>query len=302
MNLSDVSDVRFGGVSARFTRDSATQITAFIPENAVSDEITVTTAGGKSATSSTPFVAQPKITSFTTPNGNAPNASVIIKGINLDTVTEVRFGTAVGTINAKTPDQLTVGIPPGALTGKLVVKSPNGDVPSPTDFIARPVINTITERAGAGGTVEINGLNLSEPIDVKFGNVSAEIVGKEPTKITLKVPANAITEKLIVRTNGGEVTSTQTFTFIPPPTITGVAVNNSAVAAAGSGPVGASVVIHGTNLGDTVEVKFGDVVASIGNKTATTITVTVPAGATTGPIKVKTLGGEATSGTFTITQ
>jgi hypothetical protein len=301
-NLSDVSDVRFGGVSASFTRNSATQITASIPENAVSDQITITTSSGRSATSSARFIAQPKITSFTMPNGNSPGASVIINGINLDTATGVHFGTAAGTINTTTPTQLTVGIPQGALTGKLVVKTPNGDAPSPTDFIARPVINTITERAGAGATVEINGLNLGEPIDVKFGNVSAEIVSKEPAKITVKVPANAITGKITVRTNGGEVTSSQTFNFIPPPTITGLAVNNGTAAATGSGPVGASVVITGTNLADTVEVKFGDVVATIGNKTATSISITVPAGATTGPIKVKTLGGEAISGTFTVTQ
>jgi hypothetical protein len=300
-NLGDVSDVRFGGVSARFTGDSATQITAFVPENAVSDQITVTAPGGRSATSSARFAAQPKVTGFTTPNGNGPGASVIINGINLDAVTAVQFGTAAGTINTKTPAQITAGIPSDALTGKLVVKTPNGDAESLTEFIARPVVNTITERAGAGGAIEITGLNLGEPTEVKFVNVSAEIVSKEPTKITVKVPANAIPGKITVKTNGGEVTSAQTFNLIPPPTITGMAVNNGAAAATGSGPVGAAVVIQGTNLADAPEVRFGDVVATIGSKTATTITVTVPVGATTGPIRVKTLGGEATGGTFTIT-
>lgn len=301
-NLNDVNDVKFGGVSASFTHDSSTQITALVPANAVSDVITVTTSGGKSATSSARFLAQPKVTGFTTPNGNAPGASVIINGVNLDAATAVQFGTAAGTINTKNPTQITVGIPNSALTGKLVVKTPNGDTESPAEFVARPVITAITDRAGAGETVEITGLNLSDPGDVKFSNVSAEIVSKESTKITVKVPANAVTGKITVKTNGGEVTSAQTFTLIPPPTITGVAVNGGAAAATGSGPVGATVVIQGTNLADATDVKFGEVSAIIGSKTATTITVTVPAGATTNPIKVKTRGGEVIGGTFTVTQ
>jgi hypothetical protein len=294
MNLDNVTDVRFGSLSARFTRDSASQITAFVPENAITDQIMVTTSGGKSATSSARFSAQPKVTGFSTPNGNAPGASVIINGLNLDAATAVKFGKASGTINTKTPTQITVGIPNGAITGKLVVSTASGDVESSAEFVARPVINSITERAGAGETIEITGLNLAEPSAVVFGsNVLGEIVSKESTKITVKVPSNANTGKITVKTSGGEATSAQTFTIIPPPTITRLS--------ADSGAVGATLVIQGTNLADAVEVKFGDVSAPIQSKTQTTINVTIPAGAKDGPIKVKTPGGEVSSTTFTVT-
>jgi hypothetical protein len=62
-----------------------------------------------------------------------------------------------------------------------------------------------------------------------------------------------------------------------------------------SGAVGSSVTISGTNLADAFEVKFNGVTALIGSKSATSVTTTVPAGATTGKVTVSTGSGTATS-------
>ena len=62
-----------------------------------------------------------------------------------------------------------------------------------------------------------------------------------------------------------------------------------------SAEVGATVTISGTNLDEATEVKFNGTAATIGTKTATSITTTVPAGATDGKVTVKTPAGEATS-------
>jgi len=62
-----------------------------------------------------------------------------------------------------------------------------------------------------------------------------------------------------------------------------------------SAEVGATVTISGTNLDEAIEVKFNGTAATIGAKTATSVTTTVPAGATNGKITVKTPAGEATS-------
>ena len=63
-----------------------------------------------------------------------------------------------------------------------------------------------------------------------------------------------------------------------------------------SGPVGTSVTITGTNFTGATSVTFNGVSATTFNVgSATKITATVPAGATTGPIKVATPVGSATS-------
>ena len=72
--------------------------------------------------------------------------------------------------------------------------------------------------------------------------------------------------------------------------------------APGSGPVSTSVVISGTNFTGATAVRFNGVNATFAVNTATQITATVPAAATTGPISVTTPGGVATSaGSFVVT-
>ena len=78
-----------------------------------------------------------------------------------------------------------------------------------------------------------------------------------------------------------------------PPTITGFDPSN--------GDAGASVTIAGMNFTGTTSVRFNGVVASFAVPDDTSITTTVPSGATTGPISVSTPGGTAVSSSdFTI--
>ena len=67
-----------------------------------------------------------------------------------------------------------------------------------------------------------------------------------------------------------------------------------------SGTVGAHVTISGSNLNDAYAVSFHGVAATF-TDAAGTISATVPAGASTGPISVTTVGGTATSAaSFTV--
>lgn len=70
-----------------------------------------------------------------------------------------------------------------------------------------------------------------------------------------------------------------------------------------SGPVGASIVINGTNLSAVTGVQFNGVAASVWKLvSATQISVTVPLAASTGAVKVSTPTASATSPTaFTVT-
>src|SRR5205814_3703918 len=83
------------------------------------------------------------------------------------------------------------------------------------------------------------------------------------------------------------------FTVINPPTISSFT--------PGSGPVGTSVTISGTNFTGASAVLFNGTSASFTVSSATAITATVPAGATSGPISVTTPGGTASSAaSFTV--
>ena len=68
-----------------------------------------------------------------------------------------------------------------------------------------------------------------------------------------------------------------------------------------SGGVGTSVAIAGTNFGGATAVRFNGISAAYVVNSATQVTATVPAGATTGPIAVTAPGGTATSpSSFTV--
>ena len=72
--------------------------------------------------------------------------------------------------------------------------------------------------------------------------------------------------------------------------------------APGSGPVGTSVTISGSNLSGATSVSFeGAAQTTITGNTSTSLTVTVPAGATTGDVTVTTPSGESNALTFTVT-
>ncbi|MDO7873161.1 T9SS type A sorting domain-containing protein [Hymenobacter sp. ASUV-10] len=70
----------------------------------------------------------------------------------------------------------------------------------------------------------------------------------------------------------------------------------------GSGPIGTSVTLTGTNLAVATSVSFnGTAQTTITNNTATSLTVLVPAGATTGLVTVTTPDGTSNGLTFTVT-
>jgi uncharacterized protein (TIGR03437 family) len=71
-----------------------------------------------------------------------------------------------------------------------------------------------------------------------------------------------------------------------------------------SGPVGASVTITGANFGatqGTSTLMFNGIAASVTSWSATSITATVPSGATTGNVVVRVSGVQSNGLTFTLT-
>ena len=144
----------------------------------------------------------------------------------------------------------------------------------------------------AGTVVTITGTNFTGATAVSFNGVAATFTEGPPGTITTTVPAGATTGPITVTTpGGGPLVTTTRFTVTP-------AITSFAPAI---GSVGTGVTINGTNFTGATTVSFGGRAATFTVSNSGTVTATVPAGATTGPITVTTLDGTATSAaSFTI--
>src|SRR5205823_5162134 len=109
-------------------------------------------------------------------------------------------------------------------------------------------------------------------------------------------PFNVSNGPIIVVTNGGAAASATSFTVSVPaaPTIAGFS--------PATGAAGSTVIITGTNLVGVTSVSFNGVNASsFFADSPTQLEVTVPSGASTGPITLTNGGGTVVSGTnFTV--
>jgi cytochrome c peroxidase len=128
--------------------------------------------------------------------------------------------------------------------------------------------------------------------NVSFNGVAATFTVDPSGTITTTVPAGATTGPITVTTSGGPLVTTTRFTVTP--TLTSFA---PTIGASGTG-----VTITGTNFIGATDVRFNGTGTTFTVNNSGTITATVPIGASTGLITVKTLDGTATSAAnFTVT-
>ncbi len=152
-----------------------------------------------------------------------------------------------------------------------------------------PSISSFTPASGPEGTVVIiTGANLTGATGVSFNNVNAvAFTVNSGTQVTATVPAGGTTGLVRVITPAGTATSATNFTVTP--TILSFTPT--------SGPVGTVVTITGTTFTGATVKSFNNAAASFTVNSATQITATVPAGATTGLLQVTTPAGTAVSAT-----
>jgi len=166
--------------------------------------------------------------------------------------------------------------------------------------ISSPTITSFTPSSGPIGTsVTITGTNFSTSFSntVEFNGVPATITASTATSLTVTVPVGATTGPIEV-TIGCNTVNAGNFSIGEVPTI--ISFNPPA------DQVGATVVISGTNfdpIAASNTIRFNSVDAATPSAaSATSLTVILPVGATTGPISVTTLFGTGTSATnFVVT-
>lgn len=304
-DFTDATAVSFGGIpAASFTVNSATSITAVSPAGSAGTvNVTVTTAGGTSATSSADeftYVSPPTVTNVSPNTGpTAGGTSVTITGTDFSGATAVSFGATPATsftVNSAT--SITAVSPAGSagIVNVTVTTTSGTSTTSSADeftYVAPPTITSVTPATGptAGGTsVTITGTGFTGATSVKFGTTSASFIVNSSSSITATSPAgSAGTIDITVTTAYGTSTtsSADEFTYVSPPTV------SSVLPTTGSTAGGTAVAITGTNFADATAVKFGSTPATsfLINGT-TSITALSPAGAAgTVDITVTTAGG-----------
>lgn len=221
-------------------------------------------------------------------------AKVGILGQNFSSSSVVKFGAAQATTITLTGTTfIKATVPSGATTANVTVTTSGTTLTSNKQFRVTPQITSFTPSSGVqGSSVTITGVSLTQTSKVTFGGVAAKtFTVNSDTQVTATVPSGAKTGKIVITTSGGTATSSGTFTVQP--AITSFTPT--------SGPVGTSVTITGSGFTGATAVSFNAVIASFTFNSDSQITATVPSGATTGPIKVTTSGGSATSTTnFTV--
>jgi len=148
----------------------------------------------------------------------------------------------------------------------------------------RPVIERLRPTAGPPGTeVDVIGRHFTGGM-MFLGERQLPPVRQSPNRWTVRIPEDARTGRVQVRTAGGSFRGPE-FRVIPPPpspTVSGVTPDRARP--------GTTVVIEGTEFsarpGET-EVRFGEAEAVVRNATPTRLEVVVPEGGRSGPIEVR---------------
>ena len=159
-----------------------------------------------------------------------------------------------------------------------------------------PTVTNVSPSSGttAGGTaVTITGANFAVGATVTFGSASAtNVVVVSGTQITATTPAGSAGAAMVTVSNPGGQSGALAgaFTYIAPPTVTGVSPSAGPVAG------GTAVTITGTNFASGATVTFGGTAATnVVVTNSTTITATTPAHAA-GAVAVAVTNSNGLSG------
>ena len=239
-----------------------------------------------------PAVASPTISSFS-PTGGLAGTVVTILGSNFGLTTAVKFnGRPALRFTVLSPTQLSATVAAGTTTGPITVMGWNGTATSATSFVVgtAPVVSSFAPATGPEGiAVVIRGSGFTGASRVAFDGIAAPFTVNSATQITATVPVGATTGPVAVTTPVSTGQSASSFVVIQAPEI--------AAFTPGRGFPGTVVTITGNNFSGATQVSFGGAVAPFTVNSATQITATVPAAATSGPIAITSVAGVGTSPT-----
>ena len=292
--------IRFwqGKVATSGFINSDSQITVVVPSGISTGPISIQSSGGPENFTAQDFTAVgsgPYIMDVS-PAFGRPNDVIVISGVHFSGVakTGVKFNGVSAADAAANADGslINVHVPVGATSGSITVTTALGTSQSPTPFTVigpGPFITGFSPQIGTSPTtVFIDGVHFTGATNATFnGKAGLNFAAQSDTLIRVDAPSGVTSGPLTVNSPLGTFTTSSNF-FVPP-------VISSF--APGFGRAGTNVVISGTNFLGATNVTFNlKPAASFSVVNNNTISATVPAGATTGTVRVTAPAGSAFSG------
>ncbi len=288
--------VQVNGAKSEIIAWSNSAITIRVPYNGALGlgSVTVTADGQKSNAVPFTLYAFPTITNVSVTTGT-PGTPVTITGTNLldgEGNAAVTFNGTPATITSDTTTSIVVSVPTGATSGQLRVMVNGVPLIALANFVVEPSLPNITGISPNYGAIAAS-INLTGnfgPTEgdgyVQVNGAKSQVVLWSSNAIIIRVPYNgALGLGSVAVTADGVRSNALPFTLFAFPTITNVSV--------ATGTPGTPVTITGTNLldgGGNAAVTFNGTPATITSDTTTSIQVTVPAGATSGQLRVTVNG------------
>jgi RHS repeat-associated protein len=291
-------------VVATPTSWSDTSITALVPANASSGLVAVS-VGGVASSSTISFTVPPPQVASVSPNRGVAGTQVTITGSGFHATQgsgAVKYGNGnvFSSIVSWSDTQIVATIGVNGSTGGLIVVQ---NSPSNSDMLfsfINPVITSLSPTSGPVGTqVQINGSGFGTTqgnSTVSFFNGIGSIVSWSDTQIVATVPTSNSSGPVTVWVGGVTSNSNVNFT-VPTPRITAIS--------PASGTVGTNVTITGSGF----QAATGSGWVSFNGTSAgtpvswsdTQIVVAVPAGASSGAVKVTANSGQVSNQEFVFT-
>jgi hypothetical protein len=213
INMELVTSVKFPGVDEAVApaSKSPTEIKVTMPEKAISGEIMLNTASGKTVVAEIATL-KPDVVTYN-PSPAQAGAELKLQGHHLDLTTAIIFGDLVVSVAPTGADELAVSVPLNAVSGVVILTMANGEtVECPALEITAPAFAYLLNPPGpkaeihAGGVLSIEVENGDKLIDVQINSASAKYILDDP-KLYIVIPGNTNgdTELKLVSSNGTAV-------------------------------------------------------------------------------------------------
>lgn len=231
-NFDEATVVKFGGLPALRTRQSAEVLIAVAPQHSAG-QVDIEVSNGKQSDKKENGFRydweSPSILKLTPDSGSSKGGMKIdIEGRNFQNGVVVRWDGVPISTRFQTPEKISIVAPSGR-TGPVTVEIVNPDgknvaMPGAFTYKGLPVINSVAPEMGAsagGYTLTISGSNFESGTSVLFGTRYIQTIFINPNAVAVVVPSgeSGPVDVSVSNPDGEMVTVQEAFLYNDPPKI-----------------------------------------------------------------------------------